>query len=62
MQVSAPHAANTGPGAMDLSGRTILVTGASSGIGREICVLLSELNARLVSLDHFPNIIHNLSF
>lgn len=33
---------------LDLSGRTILVTGASSGIGREACVLFSELGARLV--------------
>ncbi len=33
---------------MDLSGRTILVTGASSGVGRETAVLLSQLNARLV--------------
>ncbi|WZO99623.1 SDR family NAD(P)-dependent oxidoreductase [Isosphaeraceae bacterium EP7] len=33
---------------MDLSGRTVLVTGASSGIGRETAVLLSQLGARLI--------------
>ena len=33
---------------LDLSGRTVLVTGASSGIGRECAVLLSSLNARVV--------------
>jgi NAD(P)-dependent dehydrogenase (short-subunit alcohol dehydrogenase family) len=33
---------------MDLSGRCILVTGASSGIGRETARMLSRLNARTV--------------
>jgi len=33
---------------LDLNGRTVLVTGASSGIGREVAILLSQLNARVV--------------
>ncbi len=33
---------------MDMSGRAVLVTGASSGIGRETSILLSQLGARLV--------------
>ena len=33
---------------MDLSGRVILVTGASSGIGRRTSILLSRLGAKLV--------------
>jgi NAD(P)-dependent dehydrogenase (short-subunit alcohol dehydrogenase family) len=33
---------------LDMSGRTVLVTGASSGIGRETAVMLSELGARVV--------------
>lgn len=33
---------------MDLTGRTILVTGASSGLGRSISLLLSRLGARLI--------------
>lgn len=33
---------------MDLKDRTILVTGASSGIGRETAILLSQLGAHLI--------------
>ena len=33
---------------MDLSGKTILVTGASSGIGRETCICLSQLGAKVI--------------
>jgi NAD(P)-dependent dehydrogenase (short-subunit alcohol dehydrogenase family) len=33
---------------LECTGRTILVTGASSGIGREISVVLSQLGARVV--------------
>lgn len=33
---------------MSLDGRTVLVTGASAGIGRETAILLSQLGARLV--------------
>lgn len=34
---------------LDLTGHTILVTGASSGIGRACCVYLSRLGARIVA-------------
>lgn len=32
---------------MDLTGKTYLITGASSGIGREVCITLSKLGARI---------------
>lgn len=33
---------------MDMTGKTVLVTGASSGIGRAVCVTLSQLGAKVV--------------
>lgn len=33
---------------MDMTGRRIMITGASSGIGRETAILLSQLGAKLV--------------
>lgn len=36
---------------LDLSGRSILVTGAASGIGRAVAVLLADLGAHLVLVD-----------
>ena len=33
---------------MELTGRRIMVTGASSGIGRETAILLSNLGAQVV--------------
>lgn len=33
---------------LDFSGQRILVTGASSGLGRDLCMLLSELGAQLI--------------
>ena len=33
---------------LDCTGKTILVTGASSGLGREISILLSQLGAKIV--------------
>lgn len=35
-------------GFLDMRGRTFLVTGASSGIGRETCITLARLGARVV--------------
>jgi NAD(P)-dependent dehydrogenase (short-subunit alcohol dehydrogenase family) len=47
---------------MDLSGCFVLVTGASSGIGRDTAVLLSELGARIVITGrHADRLDHTLS-
>lgn len=35
---------------LDLSGKTVLITGASSGIGRETSILASELGARVLAV------------
>lgn len=40
---------------MELENRVVLVTGASSGIGREVSVLLSRLGARLVLAGRRPD-------
>jgi NAD(P)-dependent dehydrogenase (short-subunit alcohol dehydrogenase family) len=40
---------------MNLSGRQYLVTGASSGIGRETCILLSQLGARVMMVARSPD-------
>lgn len=36
---------------LNLSGKTIIVTGAASGIGRRTCMTISELGAKVVLLD-----------
>ena len=50
---------------MEMTGQTVLVTGASSGLGREISILLSELGARVVlcgrSLDRLEKVRSLLS-
>lgn len=50
---------------LNLTCRTFLVTGASSGIGRETASLLSELGARIVlvgrSQERLDETVHNLS-
>lgn len=50
---------------LDLTGRVFLVTGASSGIGRETAVLLSQLGAQIVSVgrsrERLAETVRNLS-
>src|SRR3954470_17159021 len=45
---------NTIVNPLDLTGRRYLITGASSGIGREIAILLSELGAVTVLTGRNP--------
>ena len=42
---------------LDLTGRTILVTGASSGIGRSTAVTLSRLGAKLILVSRSPDVL-----
>lgn len=42
---------------LDLTGRTILVTGASSGIGRATAVTLSRLGAKLILVSRSPDVL-----
>ncbi len=47
---------------MDLKGRTAVVTGSSSGIGRELCGLLAEKGASVYGLSRRPSLVDHLSF
>ena len=40
---------------MDLTGKTYLVTGASSGIGRQVCITLSQLGAKVILMARNEN-------
>ena len=47
---------------LDMTGKTILVTGASSGIGRATAILLSQLGARVILVARNPeNLARTLS-
>ena len=38
---------------LNLSGRSYLITGAASGMGRATSILLSKCGARLILVDHY---------
>ncbi len=37
----------------DLTGKTVAITGASGGLGREVCKILAKLNAHIIMIDHY---------
>ena len=43
----------------DFSGKKIIVTGASSGVGRETAILLSQMNAKVVMIARRENELKN---
>ena len=51
--------------ALDMSGRTVVVTGASAGIGRDVAILLGELGARVAlvgrNLDRLNSVASKMS-
>jgi short-subunit dehydrogenase len=47
---------------MNLSNKNILITGASSGIGRELAIQLSERNCRLFLLARRKELLNQLAF
>ncbi len=36
----------------DLNGKTVVITGASGGLGTEVCKILARLNAHIIMVDH----------
>ncbi|GAA6019101.1 hypothetical protein JCM10207_006543 [Rhodosporidiobolus poonsookiae] len=49
-----PHATNTMTSPFDLSGRTAIITGSSTGNGRAIAISLAEAGADIIGVDLHP--------